>query len=128
MRHSRSQFKHSLRVCKNIKNTIIADNIAANLCKKDDRAFCGEIKKMINSKIKLPSMVGNANGNDAINTMWQEHYSNIFNSVKGSSCEDIHAAMCMEHIVFDRDMIDTLVKSRTLSQICPAISLRVWMA
>ena len=57
------------------------------------------------SKIKLPSMVGNANGNDAINTIWQEHYSNIFNSVKGSSCEDIHAAMCMEHIVFDRDMI-----------------------
>ena len=105
MRHSRSQFKHSLRVCKNRKNTIIADNIAANLCKKDDRAFWGEIKKMTNSKIKLPSMIGNANGNDAINTMWQEHYSNIFNSVKGSSCEDIHAAMCMEHIVFDRDMI-----------------------
>ena len=105
MRHSRSQFKHSLRVCKNRKNTIIADNIAANLFKKDDRAFWGEIKKMTNSKIKLPSMVGNANGNDAINTMWQEHYSNIFNSVKGSSCEDIHAAMCMEHIVFDRDMI-----------------------
>ena len=105
MRHSRSQFKHSLRVCKNRKNTIIADNIAENLCKKDDRAFWGEIKKMTNSKIKLPSMVGNANGNDAINTMWQEHYSNIFNSVKGSSCEDIHAAMCMELIVFDRDMI-----------------------
>ena len=105
MRHSRSQFKHSLRVCKNRKNTIIADNIAANLCKKDDRAFWGEIKKMTNSKIKLPSMVGNANGNDDINTMWQEQYINIFNSVKGSSCEDIHAAMCMEHIVFDRDMI-----------------------
>ena len=60
---------------------------------------------MTNSKIKLPSMVGNAHGNDAINTMWQEHYSNIFNSVKGSGCGDIHAAMCMEHIVFDRDMI-----------------------
>ena len=105
MRHSRSQFKHSLRVCKNRKNTIIADKIAANLCQKDDRAFWGEIKKMTNSKIKLPSMVGNAHGNDAINTIWQEHYSNIFNSVKGSGCGDIYAAMCMEHIVFDRDMI-----------------------
>ena len=105
MRHSRSQFKQSLRVCNNRKNTIIADKMAANLCQKDDRAFWGEIKKMTNSKIKLPSMVGNANGNDAINTMWQEHYSNIFNSVKGSGCGDIHAAMCMEHIVFDRDMI-----------------------
>ena len=40
-----------------------------------------------------------------VNTMWQEHYSNIFNSVKGSGCGHIHAAMCMEHIVFDRDMI-----------------------
>ena len=37
---------------------------------------------MTNSKIKLPSMVSNANGNDAINTMLQEHYSNIYNSVK----------------------------------------------
>ena len=53
---------YSLRVCKNRKNTtgIIADNIAANLCQKDDRAFWGEIQKMTNSKIKLPSMVGNA--------------------------------------------------------------------
>ena len=105
MRSSRSQFKHSLRVCKKRKNTIIADKIAANLCKKDDRAFWGEIKKMTNSKIKLPSMVGDAHGNDAINTMWQEHYSNIFNSVNESGCGDIHAAMCKEHIVFDRDMI-----------------------
>ena len=45
MRSSRSQFKHSLRICKKTKNTIIADKIAANLCKKDDRAFWGEIKK-----------------------------------------------------------------------------------
>ena len=63
------QCKHFLRVCKKTKNTIIADNIAANLCKKDDRAFWGEIKKMTNSKIKLPSMIGDAHGNDAINTM-----------------------------------------------------------
>ena len=105
MRHSRSHFKQYLRVCKTRKSTIIADKITANLCKKDDRAFLGELKNMTNSKIKLPSVVGNAHCNDAINTMWQEHYSNIFNSVKGSSCGDIHAAMCMEHIVFDRDMI-----------------------
>ena len=68
MRSSRSQVKHYLRVCKKRKNTIIADKIAANLCKKDDRAFWGEIKKMTNSKIKLPSMVGDAHCNDAINT------------------------------------------------------------
>ena len=104
MRHSRSQFKHSLRVCKNRKNTIIADKITANVCNKDDRAFWGEIKTMTNSKIKLPSMVGNAHG-DANNTMCQEHYSNTFSSVKGSGCRYIHAAICMEHIVFDRDMI-----------------------
>ena len=44
MRHSRSQCKHSLRVCKNRKNTIIADKIATTLCKKDDIAYWGEIK------------------------------------------------------------------------------------
>ena len=64
MRSSISQFKHSLRVCKKRKNTIIADTIAGNLCKKDDRAFWGDIKKMTNSKIKLPSMVGDAHGNE----------------------------------------------------------------
>ena len=42
MRSSRSQFKHSLRVCKKRKNTIIPDKIAANLCKKDDRERFGE--------------------------------------------------------------------------------------
>ena len=60
MRHSRSQFKHTLRVCKNRKNPINADKIPTNLCKKDDRAFCGEIQKncTCNSKIILPSVVG----------------------------------------------------------------------
>ena len=58
---------------------------------------------MNNSKIKLPSMVGNAHGNDAINTMWQKHYINIFNSAKGSGCGDSHAAVYS--INFDRDMI-----------------------
>ena len=43
MRNSRLRFKHALRMCKNNKNTIIADKIADNLCNKDDRTFWREI-------------------------------------------------------------------------------------
>ena len=39
MKLSRSKFKFALRKCKRDKMTIIADNIAENLCKKDSRDF-----------------------------------------------------------------------------------------
>ena len=81
------------------KTTSIADKSAGNLCKKDDRAFWGEIKKMTSSKSKLPSMVGVAHGNDAINTMWQEHYSNIFNSVNEVAVE-IYMQQCVRNILY----------------------------
>ena len=74
---------------------------------------------MTNSKIKLPSVVDNTHGNDAINTMWQEHYSNIFNSVKGRGCGDIHVAEISIRIVFDRDMI---VSSNEIEDIIVDIS------
>ena len=74
---------------------------------------------MTNSKNKLPSVVDNTHGNGAINTMWQEHYSNIFTSVKGSSCGDIHVAEISIHIVFDRDMI---VSSNEIKDIIVDIS------
>ena len=53
MKLSRSKFKYALRKCKRDKETIIADNIAEQLCQKDDRDFWKNIKQMTNKKVKL---------------------------------------------------------------------------
>ena len=69
MKQSRSRFKHGLRMCKTNKNSIIADKIAKTTCEKNDRAFWREIQNSLNSKIKLPNVVGNAQGNDNISVV-----------------------------------------------------------
>lgn len=105
MKHTRSKFKQALKLCRKRKNCLIADKIANKLSNKNDRDFWREIKLHSNSKIKLPNNVGNAYGAANICEMWQEHYMTIFNSVNGSSCNELHADLCKEHYVFDNNMI-----------------------
>ena len=100
MRNSRLRFKHALRMCKNNKNAIIADKIADNLCNKDDRTFWREIKNVTNSKVNLPSRIGDVHGSNAVAGMWKEHYSSIFNAVSGSNCTELHNELCDAHYVF----------------------------
>ncbi len=50
MKLSRSKFKFALRKCKRDKMTIITDNIAENLCKKDSRDFWKDIKHLTNKR------------------------------------------------------------------------------
>ena len=44
--------------------------------------FGRKYKTSSNSRMKLPNVVGNAQGSDNISVMWQEHYSHIFNLKK----------------------------------------------
>ena len=104
MRNSRLRLKHALRMCKNKKNAIIADNIADNLCNKDDRTFWRDIKNVTNSKVKLPSRIGDVHGSNAVAGMWKEHYSSIFNAVSGSNSTELHKELCDAHYVIDRSM------------------------
>ena len=104
MRKSRSRFKYALRVCKNNKNVIVADNLADKLCKKDDREFWRHIKNVTNSKVKLPSRVGDAHGSADITTMWKEHYNEIFNMVTGSNCTELYTELCDVQYVTDKSM------------------------
>ena len=80
MKQSRSRVRNDLRVCKTNNNSTIVDKIAEKMCEKNDIAFWREIKHSLTSKIKLPNVVGNAEGNDNISVVWQEHYSYIFNA------------------------------------------------
>ena len=104
MRQARSKFKHALRVCKNKKNSIIADKIAEKMSGKNDRDFWREIKNSTNSNVKLPNTVGDVHGSQNIRGMWQEHYSKIFNVVRGSCSKEFLADLCHEHAVFDQGM------------------------
>ena len=85
MRKSRLLFKYALRKCKRNKNAIVADNIADNLCKKDDKAFWRGIQNVTNSKVKLPSKIGEAHGSTDISVKWKDHYSRIFSTVNDSN-------------------------------------------
>ena len=66
-----------------------------------------KLKNSLNSKIKLPNVVGNALCNDNISVVWQEHYSHIFNMVNGNNCKELHADLCRHHSVLDPNMIVT---------------------
>ena len=79
----------------------MADKLVDRLSENDDRAFWKEIKNINNSKVKLPNIVGNANGNVNITAMWYEHCSSIFDMVPGSSCNDLLGDLCGEHCEFD---------------------------
>ena len=54
---------------------IIADRVAGN----------------INNNIKFPNVVDNVHRSQNISGVWQEHYSQIFNVVKGSCTKEYHA-------------------------------------
>ena len=104
MKLSRSKFKYALRKCKRDKETIIADNIAEQLCQKDDRDFWKNIKQMTNKKVKLPTNIDGVHGDNDIVSMWKQHYAAIFNSVENSSCDQAHSDFCNTNIAFDNAM------------------------
>ena len=107
MRKSRLLFKYALRKCKRNKNAIVADNIAENVCKKDDKAFWRGIQNVTNSKVKLPSKIGEAHGSTDISVMWKDHYSRIFSTVNESNCTALYADLCDEHYLFETGMCVT---------------------
>ena len=79
--------------------TIIADNIAENLCKKDSRDFWKDTKHLTN----IPTNIDGVHGDNDIVLMWKQHYAAIFNSVEKSSCDQAHSDFCT-NIAFDNGM------------------------
>ena len=76
MGSSKRNFKYALRKCKNNSNRIISDRLADKLCTKYDKKFWKDIRNISNSKVKLPNLVGDAQG-DQIPNMWNNHYMSI---------------------------------------------------
>ena len=66
--------------------------------------FGEKFENVRNIKVKLPSMIGDVHGSNAVAGMWKEHYSSIFDAVSGSNCTELHAEVCDAHYIFDRSM------------------------
>ena len=79
--------------------------------------FWREIKNVTNSKVKLPSRIGDVHGSNAVAGMRKEHYVSILNAVNESNCIDLHAELCDAHYVFDRSMSVSSSELRTSSMI-----------
>ena len=71
MKLSRIKCKHAIRKCKKDKETIIADRIAQQMCKKDHREFWKEIKHSRNSKVKHHTNIEGDYGDVNSGSMWK---------------------------------------------------------
>ena len=77
MRSSERKFKTELRKCKNNSNQIISERLSDKLCTKCDKEFWKDISNISNSKVKLPNLVDDAQG-DQIPNIWYNYYMSIF--------------------------------------------------
>ena len=83
MRISSAKFKYLLRKCRREKATIRADILASDLSNNDSALFWKHVSKQNNGSLKLADTVGGATGHAAVASMWNGHYSQLFNCVKG---------------------------------------------
>ena len=71
-----------LRKCRREEATIRADIDASDLSNNDSTLFWKHVSKQNNGSLKLADTVGGATGHVAIASMWNDHYSQLFNCVK----------------------------------------------
>ena len=64
--------------CVNITKILSLRIKLPTICATKLTELFGEIKNVTNSKVKLPSRIGDVHGSDAVAGMWKEHYSSIF--------------------------------------------------
>jgi exonuclease III len=86
MKVTRAHFKLVLRHCQKQKDRHIADSLAEKLLKKDTKNFWNEVKKVCHTNVKVQATtINGATGENAIATMWKEHYSAILNSSRNTN-------------------------------------------
>ena len=81
MRVSRLRFKYALRQCRSNKEMMRADALALLLKNKDSTSFWKDVSKIANSKVPLASKVADSVGSVEITDRWQNHFSDLLNSV-----------------------------------------------
>ena len=85
MKKTRAHFKLSLRQCKQRNEEKSLDTLALHFLSKDSKSFWNQVNRTSGSKLHgMTTTIGGVSGAADICTMWQNHYSNLLNSVKNT--------------------------------------------
>ena len=87
MRDARRRFKYALRLCKHKVDQMQADGLAKSLMHKDTFGFWKAIHKSVAKRCTSSNTVDGKVGAENIALMWQEHFSDIFQTVSNTDTE-----------------------------------------
>ena len=117
MRFYRAKFEYLLRKCRREEATIRADILASDLSNNDSTLFWKHVSKQNNGSLKLADTVGGATGHADIASTWNDHYSQLFNCVKG----DTHKSDVLDAIYLvsgDCDMFNQNDVKSAIASLC----------
>ena len=127
MRISRAKSKYLLRKCRREEATIRADSLASDLSNNDSTLFWKHVSKHNNGSLKLADTVGGVTGHVAIASMWNGHYFQLFNCVKGdrhkSDVLDAINLISGECDMFNHNDVKSAVASLSVNKACGMDSL-----
>ena len=81
MKTSTAKFKKLLRQCRRNEASDRADILASDICNTNSKLFWKHVSKHNNSSTNRVDRSGGASGRDSIASMWNSHYSQLFNCV-----------------------------------------------
>ena len=104
-----------------------ADILASDLNNNDSTLFWKHVSKQNNGSLKLADTVGGATGHVDIASMWNDHYSQLFNCVKG----DTHKSDVLDAInlvsgdcdMFNQNDVKSAIASLCVNKACGMDSL-----
>ena len=79
---TRARFKGALRFIKSHENALRKESLAKKMLNKSSKDFWKEIKNINNSKISLPDVIQDVQGEENIARMCRSHYKDLFNCLK----------------------------------------------
>ncbi len=80
MRRARAHFKYSLRLCRNLEDTLKADALAKSILNKHPNEFGKGVKKSQGKSTILASTINGVTGETDIANLWKDHFESLYNS------------------------------------------------
>ena len=81
---SKRRFKYALRYIKKHENNLRREAIAKKYSEKNPKALWGEVSKINNCRVPLPTSIEDASGSDNIIKLWKNHFQNLFNCLNST--------------------------------------------
>ena len=78
---SKARFKYAKRYIDRNEDLLRKESLAKKHSQSNSKDFWSEVKSLNNSKIPLPSTIGDANSPNDILQLWKGHFQNTFNCI-----------------------------------------------